>query len=108
MQYRTRNGRSPQGLQRVYFTGHPEKLEYWREQIIPQILERQNCAVFYESDPEHPEDAENFETDLSRMQLIVMPVTSRLRRMKRRARQRYCTQLRQMLLMTNGHRIFPR
>ena len=77
MQYRTRNGRSPQGLQRVYFTGHPEKLEYWREQIIPQILERQNCAVFYESDPEHPEDAENFETDLSRMQLIVMPVTSR-------------------------------
>ena len=49
MQYRTRNDRSPQGLQRVYFTGHPEKLEYWREQIIPQILERQNCAVFYES-----------------------------------------------------------
>ena len=77
MQYRTRSGRSPQGLQRVFFTGHPDRLEYWREQIIPQILERQDCAVFYESDPEHPEDAENFETDLARMQLIVIPVTNR-------------------------------
>ena len=75
MQYRTRNGRSPQGLQRVYFTGYPDKLAYWREQIIAQILERHNCAVFFEADPEKPEDEENLETDLSRMQLIVIPVT---------------------------------
>ncbi len=77
MRYKTRSNRSPQGLQRVYFTGYPDDFAEWLEPISAQILARQNCAVFYEEDPESPEDAENFESDLARMQLIVIPVSSR-------------------------------
>ncbi len=77
MQYKTRSSRSPQGLQRVFFTGCPDDFAQWLEPLSAQILERQNCAIFYEEDPESPADAENFESDLSRMQLIVIPVSSR-------------------------------
>ena len=77
MRYHTRNDRSPQGLQRVYFTGYPDDCKLYFADIAEQILERQNCAIFYEADPETPEDAENFESDLARMQLIVIPVSSR-------------------------------
>ena len=64
-------------MQRVYFTGYPDDCALYFEALSQQILERQNCAVFYEEDPESPADAENFESDLSRMQLIVIPVSSR-------------------------------
>ncbi len=77
MKYKTRNNRSPQGLQRVFLTGYPDDFAQWLEPISAQILERHNCAVFYEEDPESPADAEIFESDLARMQLIVIPVSSR-------------------------------
>ncbi len=77
MRYKTRSNRSPQGLQRVFLTGYPDDFAQWLEPLSAQILERQNCAVFYEEDPESPADAENFESDLARMQLIVIPVSSR-------------------------------
>ena len=77
MQYKTRGSRSPQGLQRVYFTGFPDDCRKYFDILTEQILKCQNCAVFYDKNPESPEDAENFESDLARMQLIVMPVSSR-------------------------------
>ena len=45
--------------------------------ITDAILKFHNCAVFYDEDPEHPEDGENFISDLARMKLIVVVVTSR-------------------------------
>lgn len=47
------------------------------ESITDLILKYHNCAVFYDEDPENPEDMDNFISDLDRMQLIVIPVTSR-------------------------------
>ena len=77
MKYKTRGNSNPQGKPRVYFTAHPADVELYFENITNAILKLHDCAVFYDEDPEHPEDAENFISDLDRMQLIVLVVTSR-------------------------------
>ena len=77
MKYKTRGNASPQGKPRVYFTGHPADVEKHFENISDTILKLHNCAIFYDEDLEHPEDGENFLSDLDRMQLIVLVVTSR-------------------------------
>ena len=77
MKYKTRGSVSPQGKPRVYFTGHPADVKQHFESITSAILKLHNCAVFYDEDPEHPEDGENFLSDLDRMQLIVVAVTGR-------------------------------
>ena len=77
MKYKTRGNTNPQSKPRIYFTGHPEDVKLYFESITDTVLELHNCAVFYDEDPEHPKDAENFISDLERMQLIVLVVTSR-------------------------------
>ena len=77
MKYKTRGNSNPQGKPHVYFTGHPADAKLYFENITEAVLKLHNCAVFYDEDPEHPEDAENFISDLDRMQLIVLVVTSR-------------------------------
>lgn len=74
--YVTKTGRSPQGKQRVYFTCHPDDFEKCFEDICGDILKNQDCAVYY-LDPEVlPEEVEDYELQLSSMQLFVIPVTS--------------------------------
>ena len=77
MQYKTRGNSNPQGKPRVYFTGHPADVKLYFKSITDAILEIHNCTVFYDEDPERPEDAENFISDLDRIQMIVLVVTSR-------------------------------
>ena len=77
MKYKTRGDSSPQGKPRVYITEHPEDVKLYFESITDAVLKLHDCAIFYDEDPEHPEDAENFISDLDRMQLIVLVVTSR-------------------------------
>ena len=77
MKYKTRGNSHPQGKPRVYITGHPVDVKLYFETIAETVLKLHDCAVFYDEDPEHPEDAENFISDLDRMQLIVLVVTSR-------------------------------
>lgn len=75
MKFITRANSSPQGKQKIYFTGHPDDCKTYFPDISNQILKLCDCAVFYDEDPEHPEDIENFTEDLNGMQLIVLLVT---------------------------------
>ncbi|MBR3299603.1 MAG: TIR domain-containing protein [Clostridia bacterium] len=68
-------GISLTGMQRVYFTCHPEDHARYFERISGDILKVQRCAVFYNLDEGEYEDAE---TDLAQMNLFVIPVTTRL------------------------------
>ena len=75
---KTRGGSSPQGKRRVWFCAHPKDHGAFFEPIVAEILEKQNCAVYYDTEPEAEWDAEAFYADLSQMNLFVMPVTTRL------------------------------
>ena len=77
-QFRTRGQQSPQGKQRVYFTCHPDDFEKYFEEIQKEILDRQDCAVFYLEPGTQPGDVEDYELRLREMQLFVVPVTTKL------------------------------
>lgn len=76
MQFKTRGGISPQGIPKIYYTAHPKDFSLYFDHISDLLLNHQNCAVFFDSDPDHPEDMENFYSILHDMQLIVIPITS--------------------------------
>ena len=78
LHYLTRGSASPQGKPRVYFCGHPKEQEFFLKPISQQILALQNCAIWYDAEPEAPCNWEELSSDLSQMQLFVMPVTERL------------------------------
>lgn len=84
--YRTRGNTTPQGKPRVYFTGHPADLPACSEDIITDILNMQNCAVYYDEEPDAPWDEKELMRELEQMQLIVIPVTSRFLEQPGRAR----------------------
>lgn len=75
LQYKTRGMVSPQGKPRVYFCCHPGDFSRFFEEVSEDLLEKQNCAVWYMTDGERDEQ---FWNDLSQMQLFVMPVTTEL------------------------------
>ena len=77
-QYLTRGNSSPQGKPRVYFCGHPKEQGFFLKPISQQILELQNCAIWYDPEPEAPDNWEELSDNLSQMQLFIMPVTQRL------------------------------
>ena len=76
--YRTRASTSPQGKPRVYFCCHPQEHGCYLDAIAETVLARQDCALWYLEDPESDRD-DTFWSDLSQMQLFVLPVTTRLR-----------------------------
>ena len=84
-QFRTRGQKSPQGKQRVYFTCHPDDFALFFEDIQKEILDRQDCAVFYLEPGTQPEDVEDYELRLREMQLFVVPVTTNLLTKENRA-----------------------
>lgn len=85
--YRTRGQSSPQGKPKVYFCCHKEDFAPFFETISQEILELQNCAVWYDEEPEAPYEEESLLLDLSQMQLFVIPVTSRFLYQPCRARE---------------------
>ncbi len=76
MKYKTRGNAHPQGKPRVFFTGHPRDITLFFDKITDMILQRQNCAIFYDEDPTWIDDEEMYFSDLRQMQLIVIVVTS--------------------------------
>lgn len=86
LSYRTRGNSSPQGKPRVYFTGHPSDLPAYREDIFADILQTQNCAIYYDEDEVLDGDREDLLRELEQMQLMVIPVTSRFLYQPNRAR----------------------
>ena len=75
---RTRGNSSPQGKRRVWFCAHPKDYELFFEPIVKEILEKQNCAIYYDTEPDADWEAESFYADLAQMNLFVMPVTTHL------------------------------
>lgn len=83
--YRTRGNSSPQGKPRVYFTGHPEDLPVYAEEIFADILKTQNCAIYYDAEPDIPCDTEELLRQLEQMQMFVIPITRTFLTRKSRA-----------------------
>ncbi len=77
LQHKTRGDSSPQGKPRVYFSYHPADFGLYFQPISREILEKQNCAIWYDTEPEADYDREAFRLSLSQMQLFVIPVTTR-------------------------------
>ncbi|MBR6792640.1 MAG: TIR domain-containing protein, partial [Ruminococcus sp.] len=75
--YKTRGESSPDRKQKVYFSAHPKDYRLL-DGIAAEILEHQNCAVWYDKEPEAEFDEKEFASRLEEMQLFVMPVTTRL------------------------------
>ena len=79
--YKTRGMTNPQGKQKIYFSCHPSDFDKYFEKITDEILEKQNCAIWYDEDSklkhENIEyDESEWISDLSQMQLFVIPITS--------------------------------
>ncbi len=74
---RTRGNAAPQGKPRVFLTGHPADLPACSEDIFTDILNIQDCAVYYDEESDAPCDKEALLQELEQMQLLVIPVTSR-------------------------------
>ncbi|MCD8116344.1 MAG: tetratricopeptide repeat protein [Oscillospiraceae bacterium] len=75
--YKTKGNSSPQGKERVFFTCHPEDFDSCFEPICEEIFKTQSCAIWYDEEPDTAWDAEEMEAELGRMQLFVIPITSR-------------------------------
>lgn len=73
---KTRGNSSPQGKPRVFFSCHPEDFNDCFEVLSEEILKTQNCAIWYESEWDKPEDRAELESQLSQMQLFVIPITT--------------------------------
>lgn len=77
-QYKTRGQQNPQGKQRVYFTCHPDDFEIYFEDIQKEILDQQDCAVFFLEPYTTSEEIDDYELCLCEMQLFVVPITRKL------------------------------
>ena len=77
IQFKTRGDSTNQGKPRVYFCCHPDDFDMYFESVRNEILDKQNCAVyFYDNASSIPE--QDRETDLLSIQLFVIPVTTNL------------------------------
>ena len=83
LKYVTRGEQTAQGKQKAYFCAHPDDYERYFEKITNEILDtlakenNRNCAFFYLEDATAERD-EDFRFSFKEMNLIVMPVTTRL------------------------------
>ena len=78
LSYRTIADERPQGKPKVYFSCHPDDFSEYFEEYASRILRIQDCAIWFESEPEADYDKDDLELNLSQMQLFVMPVTTKL------------------------------
>ncbi len=62
---------------KVYFSCHKDDFKPYFKEISEEIMNGRSCAVFYDEDYDGARDKE-FLFDLSKMNLFVMPITTRL------------------------------
>lgn len=74
MKYYSKEGVTPGLLTKVFLTGTGNDLDRHRVQVTDHLVRAMDCAVFYEEDPERPEDAD-YLNDISGMQLVVVLVS---------------------------------
>ena len=83
LKFLTRGKETAQGKQKVYFCAHPDDYGKYLDKISNEILdtlakaENYNCAFFYLEDA-YAERDDDFLFSLKEMNLIVMPVTTKL------------------------------
>ena len=82
---KTKGNVRPEGNPRVYFTCHPQDFERSFDKICEDIFMSHDCAIYYTPDMESLVEDENWETDLGRMNLFVVPVSFKLLTQKNRA-----------------------
>jgi len=75
LRYITNGNQNLQGKSRVYFCGHPSDYGSTLQQIARDILETPNCVIWYDGEPDARWEEESHFSDLSNMQLFVVPVT---------------------------------
>ncbi len=75
---KTKGGSNPQGKPKVYFCCHPDDFNRFFEDISDEIMFKQDCAFYYDSEPYGKTDKEDWLSYLGEMQLFVMPVTTKL------------------------------
>lgn len=85
LEFKTRGMISPQGKTKVYFCCHPDDFKYYFDSISTAILSKYDCAICYFKDDKNDYDEELFLSDLSQMQLFVMPVSRKLLESSNRA-----------------------
>ncbi len=76
--YRTRIGDSPRGKQKLYFCCHPEDFDKYFDIITSDIFRcNDNCAFYYDDEPQLPYDRDDLATRFMEMRAFVVPVTMR-------------------------------
>lgn len=86
LKYITRGNTTPQGKSRVYFTGYPSDYKLFFMDIAQELLQQQNCAIYYDQEPESSYDYDELSFNLGQMQLFVIPVTTKFLTQPSRAR----------------------
>lgn len=76
VEFKTSNNLNPQGKPRVYFTCHPDDFATTFDRITDQILQKQNCAIYY-CNPNNTVIDDEFKSQLLQMQLLVIPITEK-------------------------------
>lgn len=74
---KTKDGSSPSGKRRVFFFSQPEKFNETLDKICEDLWKTSNCAVYY-VDPTVDFAPSAFTLELSRMNLFVLGVTTKL------------------------------
>lgn len=85
--FKTRASVNPKGKPRVYFTCHPDDFVKHFQRLCDDILEVQDCAIYYTEDMSHRMDEQDQEMGLKQMSLFVVPVTFKLLTTPNRAMQ---------------------
>ena len=77
----TRGNADPHEKPRVFFASHPDDSDRYFGQVVEMLHRYQNCAVYYQKEDGDKRDSMSFDDlapFLSQMQLVVVPVTTRL------------------------------
>ena len=70
----------PRGKYRVFFAAHPDDYGVYLDRVVEMLHKHQNCAVYFYNEEElrAGEEQLDIEGDLSEMDQVVIPVTTKL------------------------------
>ncbi len=88
LEYKTRGMSTPQDKERIYFSCHPADFLLYAESVFSDILEIQNCAIWYNPGSQGFLSEEDMDLNLGQMKLFVIPVTARFLHENNQARDK--------------------
>lgn len=74
---KTKGNPNTKGKSKIYFCAHPADYAIFLEKFTNDILKTPNCTIWYDMEPYLDWDEEQYRSDLSLMQLFVIPVTKK-------------------------------